>query len=226
MKGGAKLAIVALAAIVVVLLVILAVVFFGGRRSSRTGKASRGSYLKPQGEATPVSTSTIYEKDGVTFEHFWPLDVAAQHLKADESEIVVHNRGSQSVEFSAVGMDYFIGGSQVPHYSGTWEKFPDDVTWEKIEYINISPLQYKGEKLALAPGQKCKIHYHYQVQQSQSQNPDQKVRLNLAFTIAGSPYKLDQELVRKEPPRAAPSSQDSDDGGSGQGDGSSQSQGH
>lgn len=210
--------------IVVLILIVVVVATGAPKRSRGTGKpltASQDSNTQEHFSKPRVTTAAIYEQDGVTFEHFWPLDSAAQHLKTDESEIVVHNRGSQTVEFSSVGMDYFVGGSQMPHYSGTWEKFPDDVSWKKIEYINISPVQYKGEKLALQPGQKSKIHYHYQVQQGQSQNPDQKVKLNIAFTVAGSPKRLDQELVRKQPPRQALESEAGHDVSTGQ-----DSQGH
>lgn len=190
--------------ILAVLLIAAAVIKMGSKRGYNTNKglqSNQSSSVQERSTKPNISNAAIFEQNGVTFEHFWPLDSAAQHLKADESEIVVYNRGNQTVEFSSVGMDYFIAGAQMPHYSGTWEKFPDDVSWEKLEYINISPQHYKGEQLSLQPGQKCKIHYHYQVGQGQSQNPDQKIKLNLAFAIAGSPYKLDQELVREQPPR-------------------------
>lgn len=213
MRRGVKLVILALVTIIVVLIGVLAIVRFGNRRGSPTSSVG-GSSDSALRRSPSQGSSTFFESDGVTFEHFWPLDARAQHLKTDESEIAVHNRGSQTVTFSSVGMDYFIGGSQVAHHSGTWEKFPSDVSWEKLEYINISPQHYQGEMLALGPGQKGKIHYHYQVKQGQSQNPDQKVRLDLVFTIGSSPQRLDQELIRKEPAREATASEESHGGDS------------
>lgn len=198
--------IISVGIVTLVVIAVLGITIAGKRGRGNSTPAAYRQNVTPQQQFSGPSatTTTIFEQDGVSFEHFWPLDQLNQNLKADESEIIVHNRGNQAVEFSSVAMDYFIAGAQMPDYSGTWEKFPDDVSWEKIEYLNIGAQYYKGERLALEPGQKGKIHYHYQVQPSQSQNPDQKIKLNLAFMIAGKPYKLDQELVRKSPPRQAP----------------------
>ena len=141
-----------------------------------------------------VNTDSIFfERDGVTFEHNWP-DTESKSLKGDESEIFVYNENDNNIEFIATNMIFFVGETSYNIYSGTWEKFPSRNSWDRIEQINIGQ-GYSGEPLILEPGQKGKIHYHYEFDIS-AEDPNQRVQIDLTYTLNGETKIIDQELIR------------------------------
>jgi hypothetical protein len=82
-----------------------------------------------------------------------------------------------------------------PHKSGTWEKFPSKTSWEKIEYLNISPQYYKGEPLILEPGQKGKLHWHINFG-SQPLDGKQTVQLKLTFLKGNETITIEEKFNR------------------------------
>lgn len=101
----------------------------------------------------------FYEKDGVSLQHYWPGEGS---FSSEETEIIVLNEGNAHVQINSFDMTYAIEDKSYPQKSGTWEKFPSKQSWNKIEYLNISPQYYKSEPLILTPGQKGKLHWHIQ----------------------------------------------------------------
>ncbi len=92
-------------------------------------------------------------------------------------------------------MSYKVEGKAYPEKSGTWEKFPSKTSWEKIEYLNISPQYYKGEPLILTPGQKGKLHRHIQFG-SQPLDGKQTVLLKLTLLKGGENIIIDEQFNR------------------------------
>ena len=155
--------------------------------------------VRQQIESFPQSNShseyAFYQDGQVIFEHYWPLDPASNHLKADESEILVYNDGTVPVQIISPDMIFFLDGKSYPQYSGTWERFPSRTSWERIEYINIDPEHYHNEPLILQPGQKGKIHYHYKFDTDIS-TKKHSVHILITSKVNGIEKKIDQTLVR------------------------------
>lgn len=144
----------------------------------------------------PPPSPAIFHQDGkVVFEHYWPLDLLAQHLKADESEMVVYNDGDSNIQITSTDMKFLLDGKSYSQYSGTWEKFPSRTSWEKLEYINIKSDYYKNEPLILQPGQKAKIHYHYKFD-TDIANKKHAVQINLKYKLNGLEKNIDKKLER------------------------------
>ena len=148
-------------------------------------------------ETKNTNAYTFHKENGITFEHYWPLDPASPYMKNDESEIMVYNEGNKPVHITATYMVFFLDGKSYDIYSGTWEKFPSRTSWERAEYINIGKNHYNGEPLILKPGEKGKIHYHYKFDATTSKN--QEVRILLTYTVGGNEQNIDQTLDRTRP---------------------------
>lgn len=134
----------------------------------------------------------FYSKDGVSFQHYWPGDGSFSN---EETEILLFNESSTNVEVTSFALVYSVEGRPYPHKSGTWEKFPSKQSWDRIEYLNISPQYYKGEQLLLTPGQKGKLHWHIQF----GPNPldgKQTVKVNLTLIKEGQTTVINETLTR------------------------------
>lgn len=134
----------------------------------------------------------FYSKDGIFLTHAWPGE---GNFSNEETEILLFNEGSSNVEVKSFDLVYSVEGKTYPHKSGTWEKFPTKASWDKIEYINISPQYYKGEQLLLTPGQKGKLHWHIQF----GPNPlsgKQTIKLKLTLLINSKTIVIDEQFNR------------------------------
>lgn len=103
------------------------------------------------------SKESFYNKDGIALQHYWPGE---ESFSNEETEILLFNESGSNLEVKSFNLDYSVEGKTYPHKSGTWEKFPTIESWERNEYIMISPQYYKGEQLLIAPNQKGKLHWH------------------------------------------------------------------
>lgn len=120
----------------------------GGR-----GAAKAGIYGERPGQAL----LGVY--NGVEVYFFWPADPIAPHLSADEAEFILVNTNETAATLRDPVVTFAAGSLVVDVYSGTWEAFPSRSSWERSSYVNIGQGQYRGT-LALAPGEKGKLHYH------------------------------------------------------------------
>lgn len=164
-------------------------------------KLSKGNATVPSNNYksnVETNPSVFLESDDIIFEHYWPLDTYAKHMKADESEILVYNNGNSPVQITSADMKFIINDKTYDQYSGTWEKFASKTSWEKLEYININPNYYNGEPpLILQPEQKGKIHYHYRFDEDVTSNPNQAVKIKITFKINSNSETIDLKLERK-----------------------------
>lgn len=135
----------------------------------------------------------LYQQDGVTLEHYFPNTGS---LKSDESEILVYNRGNVTVQITSSDMKFIVEGRTYEQYSGTWEKFPSQQSWEKIDYVNIKPPYYQGQPLVLEPGQKGKLHWHYQFE-SDIRGKEQAVDIEITFTSGGKSITIEKIVTRE-----------------------------
>lgn len=134
----------------------------------------------------------FYSKDGLYLTHTWP---GAQFFSNEETEILVFNESGSQVEVKSFDLTYSVEGKTYPHKSGTWEKFPRKDNHERIEYINISPQYYQGQPLALAPGQKGKLHWHIQFG-STPLDGKQTVKVKLTLLKDGQTINIDEQFTR------------------------------
>lgn len=134
----------------------------------------------------------FYSKDGLYLSHSWP---SKGNFSAEETEILLFNESSSSVEVKSFDLTYAVEGKTYPHKSGTWEKFPSKTSWEKTEYIMISLQYYKGEPLVLARGEKGKLHWHIQFG-SQPLDGKQTVQVKLSLLKDGETINIDEEFTR------------------------------
>lgn len=153
---------------------------------------------------------SFYNKDGIALQHYWPGEPS---FSAEETEILLFNelspssfeqgfeflsndnKSSANLEVKSFDLTYTVEGKTYPHKSGTWEKFSTIEGWERIEYINISPQNYKGEPLTLKPNQKGKLHWHINF----GPNPldgKQIVKLKLILLRDGQTINIDEEFNR------------------------------
>lgn len=138
--------------IIGVIIVVLGIMAFGF--------FSRGS-LPPQDQQDykQSGSNPFYFQDDLSLTHSWPGE---GNFSNEETEILLFNESNSSIEVKSFDLDYSVEGKTYPHKSGTWEKFPSKTSWERIEYLNISPQYYKNEPLILTSGQKGKLHWHIQ----------------------------------------------------------------
>lgn len=133
----------------------------------------------------------FYSKDGVSFQHYWPGDGSFSN---EETEVLVINESTARVQITSFDMSYTIRAQGYSQKSGTWEKFPSKQSWDRIEYLNISPQYYKGEPLILEVGQKGKLHWHLNLFQPPPQRATHAIDIKLSYTVGGVAQSLDQEL--------------------------------
>ena len=147
----------------------------------------------------PVTSSTasetneyFYSKDDISLKHTWPGE---GNFSNEETEILLFNESSSSIEVKSFNLEYQVEGKTYPHKSGTWEKFPSKTSWEKIEYIMLSPQHYKGEPLILKPGQKGKLHWHMEFG-SQPLDGKQIIQLKLTLLKGNETITIDEQFNR------------------------------
>lgn len=191
-KGFSQVLIIAL-----VLIVVLTVVIYP---KSQPNQQQEHQQTSRNQQDSKQNSRVFFEKDGLSFEQYWLRDFYAPHMKADETEIQIYNEGSKTVGFKSIKVEYFVDGVKLVEKSGTWEKFPSRTSWEKTQYVNISPAYYKGESLILNPGEKGKIHHHIEAGKDIPSAKDQKVQINLVYTLDDEEVTLEKELVRTTPP--------------------------
>ncbi|TSC88329.1 MAG: hypothetical protein G01um10147_234 [Microgenomates group bacterium Gr01-1014_7] len=138
------------------------------------------------------SKAPFYNEDGITLQHYWPSEGS---FSAEETEILLFNGNSQNLQVKSFDLSYMVERKTYPQKSGTWEKFPAKDSWEKIEYIMISPQYYKGEQLLLTPGQKGKLHWHMQFG-SQPLDGKQTVNLKLTLLKGSETINIDEQFNR------------------------------
>ncbi len=134
----------------------------------------------------------FYENSEITLQHYWPTEGG---FSAEETEILLFNKSNSPIEVKSFNIDYQVEGKSYPQKSGTWEKFPSFDSWERMEYLNISPQYYKGEKLLLSPGQKGKLHWHMQFG-SQPLDGRQTVAVKLTLMKDGQIINIDEVFSR------------------------------
>ncbi len=184
---------------IIIGIVILAVLFFGfkfmtgGSNQQPPGNASRNIPSQGQQESASFDNKTaFYSKDGISLTHSWPGE---GNFSAEETEILLFNESSSSVQVKSFEIEYLVEGKAYPQKSGTWEKFPSMTSWEKIEYLNISPQYYKGEPLILTLGQKGKLHWHINFG-STPLDGKQAIRVKLALLKDTKTIAIDEEFNR------------------------------
>lgn len=134
----------------------------------------------------------FYSKDGLYLTHTWPIE---GNFSAEETEILLLNESDSAVEVKSFDLTYNVEGKTYPHKSGTWEKFPDKVSWERIEYIMISTQYYKGEQLILGPGQKGKLHWHINFG-SQPLDGKQTITVRLTLLKGSETIIINEQFTR------------------------------
>lgn len=134
----------------------------------------------------------FFSQDGFSLTHAWPSE---GNFSAEETEILLFNESSSSVEVKSFDLEYSVEGKTYPHKSGTWEKFPSKTSWEKIEYLNISPQYYQDQPLGLARGEKGKLHWHINFG-SQPLDGKQTVTIKLTLLKDGQTINIDEQFNR------------------------------
>lgn len=134
----------------------------------------------------------FYSKDGISLQHYWPGEGSFSN---EETEILLFNESSSSVQVKLFDLTYTVEGKAYPHKSGTWEKFATKTSWERIEYINISLQHYQGQPLTLARGEKGKLHWHINFG-PQPLNGKQTVQVKLTLLTNGTSIPVTQTLTR------------------------------
>lgn len=151
---------------------------------------------KPPGLRAPEGgygfKQPFWEEDGVSLQHYWPSEGS---FSAEETEILLLNESDSEVEVKSFDLSYSVAGKTYPHKSGTWEKFPTIVSWDKVEYINIGKLYYQNQPLVLARGEKGKLHWHIQFG-TQPLDGKQTVKVKLTLLYNGQEKTIDEEFNR------------------------------
>jgi hypothetical protein len=134
----------------------------------------------------------FYQKGGVSLQHYWPGDGSFSN---EETEILLLNESSSDLQVKSFDLTYAVEGKIYLQKSGNWEKFPTKQSWDKIEYLNISPQYYKNEPLILEPGQKGKLHWHMNFG-SQPLDGKQAVHVKLTLLKGNEAITIDEEFHR------------------------------
>lgn len=197
----------------ILLLIPAALIFLGG--AFIIGGKNSGNYQQPgsQGEnhSNPSQNSKVflkqvgdspglgagvnkpfYSQDGLYLTHSWPSE---GNFSAEETEILLFNESESNVEVKSFNLEYQVEGKTYPHKSGTWEKFPNRVSWERTEYLNISPNYYKGQPLDLARGEKGKLHWHINFGPTPLDGK-QTIKVKLTLLKDGQTINIDEEFNR------------------------------
>lgn len=154
--------------------------------------ANSGAKKEIYGDRNP-----FYQKDGVSFEYYWPVDPIAPGLSAEETEILVHNESGKAVEISFVEIEFNLNGKNYIAPPGSWEKFVSRLSWNRIEY-RIFPRGAVNPPFALSSGQKGKLHYHFSFSENPTSDKPQSVKVKINFSVGGVSYILDQ-IVNRPP---------------------------
>lgn len=161
---------------------------------------SEGQPEERYGNRTP-----FYKQDSVSFEYYWPFDLVAPHISAEETEILVHNESGRPVAITSVSLEYTLAGRQYIPPSGSWEKFVSRQSWDRTEY-RIFSAGAIAPPFQLAAGEKGKLHYHIQFTEQPSRGKPQSVRVRISFAVGGANRRLDETVSRSEPTAAPPAS--------------------
>lgn len=174
--------------VAVLILVILGLRFF-----SKQSPLSQLPF-SPQYESNgdPRLKNVFYDKEGILLSHSWPGD---EHFSNEETEIILMNDSSSTIEVKSFDLTYVVEGKAYPHKSGTWEKFPSKQSWDKIEYLNVAAQYYKGEPLILTAGQKGKLHWHIEFG-PKPLDGKQTVTVKLLLLKDGQTINIDEQLTR------------------------------
>ena len=193
---------------IIIGVIILALGFFGFRfiqsdRDQPTQNLPGNTQNQPSQPAAPAqrgeqdsggygNKAPFYSKDSITLEHYWPSEGS---FSAEETEILVFNDSPSDLQVKSFDLVYTVEGKTYPQKSGTWEKFPSKISWEKIEYLNISPQYYKGEPLVLARGEKGKLHWHIEFGRAPLDGK-QTVHLKLTLLKGSETITIDEQFNR------------------------------
>lgn len=192
--------------VVLAVIAIVAVIGFGYTQISKNDKALLPDTEPDHDQPTIQSNQTakqessggygmkkpFYSKDGISLQHYWPSEGS---FSAEETEILLFNDNSSNLQVKSFDLVYMVEGKTYLQKSGTWEKFATKESWERIEYIMISPQYYKGELLLLTPGQKGKLHWHIQFG-SQPLDGKQTVTVKLTLLKDGQAINIDEQFTR------------------------------
>lgn len=173
--------------IIIVAIVILGLLWMGGSYFTDNSSSEQTNPDLGAGVNKP-----FYSKNGLHLTHSWPGE---GNFSNEETEILLFNESNSAVEVKSFDLTYTVEGKTYPHKSGTWEKFPTIESWERNEYIMISPQYYKGEKLLLAPNQKGKLHWHINFG-SQPLGGKQTVYVKLTLLKSGETVTIDEQFNR------------------------------
>ena len=135
---------------------------------------------------------SFYSKDGIYLQHYWPGE---GNFSNEETEILLFNESDLSLEVKSFDLVYSVEGKAYSLKSGTWEKFANKQSWDRIEYLNISPQYYKGEPLVLTAGQKGKLHWHIQFG-SQPLDGKQIAHVKLILQKGSETITIDEQFKR------------------------------
>lgn len=191
---------------IIVLAIVLLAVIGGGALLINQGRNqdrhTQGQSRQNQTPQIQISTQEsyggygfkkpFYEKDGVSLQHYWPGEGSFSN---EETEILLFNDTSSQLQVKSLIIDYQVEGRSYLQKSGTWEKFPSKQSWDKIEYLNISPQYYKSEPLILTPGQKGKLHWHINFG-SNRLDGKQTVTVKITLLKGNETITVDEEFNR------------------------------
>lgn len=194
MKGFAALPIIII--IVVILLgFFMAGSFFKGSENKHSDFTSSSPSSKEDHQISSGGygyREALWEKGGISLQHYWPGE---GNFSNEETEILIFNDSNESFQIKTFNLDYAVEGKVYPHKSGTWEKYPSKTSWEKLDYLNISPQYYQGEKLIVKPGEKGKLHWHINF----GPNPlsgQQTIELKLTLQKGSETLTIDEQFNR------------------------------
>lgn len=136
----------------------------------------------------------FWQKEGISLQHYWPGE---ENFSNEETEILIFNDSNVSIQIKSFSLDYSVEGKVYPHKSGTWEKYPSKTSWEKLEYLNISPQYYKGEQLIVKPGEKGKLHWHILFGPT-PMSGKQTVHVKLTLLKKSQTINIDEEFQRDQ----------------------------
>lgn len=135
----------------------------------------------------------FYDQNRLSLQQYWPGEGSFSN---EETEILLFNDSNSTIQIKSYEIEYIVEGKNYPQKSGTWEKFPSRQSWDKIEYLNISPQYYKSEPLLLTSGQKAKLHWHIAFGQ-QAITGRQTVTLKLTLLQDGQTFNIEKEFNRE-----------------------------
>ncbi|MDA0263506.1 MAG: hypothetical protein O3A93_05110 [Chloroflexi bacterium] len=166
----------------------------------------KSAETQPAGGQSQVPTNVFYQQNGLILEYYWPLD-EPDNLSTQETQILAYNESGETIEFKSVTISFVEGGAARAQTSGTWERFPSRVRWDRNEYISIPPSRYEGEPLRLLPGEKAKLQWY--LEGVSGIDAGQSVAIDLTVVGERGTLSIKETLVRgarqtQIPPAAIP----------------------